>query len=242
MRALPGFRSGARRLRQARARHRGMLARPAARRLPQAPTGRAAAGRTPAAGPRRGHRLPARHRVARRLRAGALRDVTAHGEAVRGGPAAAARHLHGSAGGRGRFRRAPSSGVPVPRAPAGPGPEGRAVLAAMREGRPVRAGAARPAAGHRQGCASRVFARSLGEQGRTLPRPSLQRGAARPGGPVPQEVRRPIESVNDSLKGRLDLERCGGRGCAGVAARGASWRRPPCSGAASGPGRRSAAH
>ncbi|MGY3199979.1 hypothetical protein [Streptomyces sp. TE5632] len=111
--------------------------------------------------------------------------------------------------------------MPVPRAPAGPGPEGRAVLAAMR-------GAAQfvrerpgllPVTG--RGCASRVFARSLGEQGRTLPRPSLQRGAARPGGPVPLEVRRPIESVNDSLKGRLDLEHCGGRGCAGVAARGA---------------------
>jgi hypothetical protein len=69
------------------------------------------------------------------------------------------------------------------------------------------------------GFASRAFERSLSEQGITLLRPSMKREANRPGEPMPKKVRQLIESVNDTLKGRLDLEQHGGRTCEGVAVR-----------------------
>lgn len=55
-----------------------------------------------------------------------------------------------------------------------------------------------------KGFASRAFERSLSEQGITPPLPSMKREAARPGEPMLKKVRRLIESVDDTLKGRLD--------------------------------------
>jgi hypothetical protein len=56
-----------------------------------------------------------------------------------------------------------------------------------------------------KGFASRAFERSLVEQDITLLRPSMKRGAARPGEPMLEKVRRLTESVNDTLKSRLDI-------------------------------------
>ncbi|MFC5954108.1 hypothetical protein ACFP51_06275 [Streptomyces pratens] len=47
----------------------------------------------------------------------------------------------------------------------------------------------------------------------------MKREAARPGEPMLKKVRQLIESVNDTLKGRLGLEQHGGRTCEGVAVR-----------------------
>ncbi|MGH3247906.1 MAG: IS982 family transposase [Trebonia sp.] len=70
-----------------------------------------------------------------------------------------------------------------------------------------------------KGFASRDFERSLSESGITLLRPSRKAEALRPGEPVLKKVRQLIESVNDTLKGQLDLEQHGGRTFEGVAVR-----------------------
>jgi hypothetical protein len=70
-----------------------------------------------------------------------------------------------------------------------------------------------------KGFASRPFERSLSEQGITLLRPSTKREAARHGEPMLKKVRQLIESVNDTLKGQLDLEQHGGRTVEGVTVR-----------------------
>ncbi|MFH0179122.1 hypothetical protein [Streptomyces cacaoi] len=67
--------------------------------------------------------------------------------------------------------------------------------------------------------AGRAFETLLGEHGITLLRPSRKDEKARYGEPMLKKVRQLIESVNDTLKGRLDLEDHGGRSCAGVAIR-----------------------
>nr|WP_051756125.1 transposase [Kitasatospora purpeofusca] len=70
-----------------------------------------------------------------------------------------------------------------------------------------------------KGFASEPFEKDLAEQGIELLRPSLKREKKRYGEPMLKKVRQLIESVNDTLKGQLDLERHGGRTFEGVAAR-----------------------
>ncbi|CAM5486521.1 Transposase OS=Streptomyces aurantiogriseus OX=66870 GN=GCM10010251_02700 PE=4 SV=1 [Streptomyces aurantiogriseus] len=70
-----------------------------------------------------------------------------------------------------------------------------------------------------KGFAGRAFETLLEEHDITLLRPSRKDEKARYGEPMLKKVRQLIESVNDTLKGQLDLEDHGGRGCAGVAIR-----------------------
>ena len=70
-----------------------------------------------------------------------------------------------------------------------------------------------------KGFAGREFEKGLVEQGITLLRPSRKREKARYGEPMLKKVRQLIESVNDTLKGQLDLEHHGGRTFEGVAVR-----------------------
>ncbi|MFF4605899.1 IS982 family transposase [Streptomyces sp. NPDC001339] len=70
-----------------------------------------------------------------------------------------------------------------------------------------------------KGFASKPFEQSLSEQGITLLRPSTKREATRPAELMLKKVRQLIESVNDTLKGQLDLEQHGGRTREGVAIR-----------------------
>lgn len=70
-----------------------------------------------------------------------------------------------------------------------------------------------------KGFASREFETLLGEYGVTMLRPSRKDEKARYGEPLLKKVRQLIESVNDPLKGQLDLEDHGGRSCEGVAIR-----------------------
>jgi hypothetical protein len=70
-----------------------------------------------------------------------------------------------------------------------------------------------------KGFASKTFERSLSEQGITLLRPSRKREVLRAGEPMLKKVRQLIESVNDTLKGQLDLEQHGARSVEGVAVR-----------------------
>ncbi|WP_323377479.1 IS982 family transposase [Streptomyces sp. RB17] len=70
-----------------------------------------------------------------------------------------------------------------------------------------------------KGFAGKVFEQDLAGQGIELLRPSRKREKARYGEPMLKKVRQLIESVNDSLKGELDLEQHGGRTFEGVAIR-----------------------
>jgi hypothetical protein len=70
-----------------------------------------------------------------------------------------------------------------------------------------------------KGFASKAFERSLSEVGITLLRPSRKREVLRPGEPMLGKVRQLIESINDTVKGQLDLEQHGGRTMEGVAVR-----------------------
>jgi hypothetical protein len=70
-----------------------------------------------------------------------------------------------------------------------------------------------------KGFASKPFEQSLSAQGITLLRPSRKKEVMRAGEPMLKKVRQLIESVNDTLKGQLDLERHGGRTTEGLYAR-----------------------
>ncbi|PKW13702.1 IS982 family transposase [Saccharopolyspora spinosa] len=70
-----------------------------------------------------------------------------------------------------------------------------------------------------KGFASKTFERSLSEQGITLLRPSRKKEVLRAGEPMLKKVRQLIESVNDTLKGQLDLEQHGARTAEGVSVR-----------------------
>lgn len=59
----------------------------------------------------------------------------------------------------------------------------------------------------------------LADHGATLIRPSMKRERPRPGAELLKPLRQIIESVNDTLKGQLDLEHHGGRTTAGVVTR-----------------------
>ena len=70
-----------------------------------------------------------------------------------------------------------------------------------------------------KGFASAELERELARMGITLLRPAMKREGPRRGEPMLKKVRQLIESVNDTLKGQLDLEFHGGRTCEGVAVR-----------------------
>lgn len=70
-----------------------------------------------------------------------------------------------------------------------------------------------------EGFAGKAFEKDLAGQGIELLRPSRKREKARYGEPMLKKVRQLIESVNDTLKGQLDLEQHGGRTFEGVAIR-----------------------
>ena len=70
-----------------------------------------------------------------------------------------------------------------------------------------------------KGFVGQEFESLLGEFGITMLRPSRKDEQARFGEPMLKKVRQLIESVNDTLKGQLDLERHRGRSFAGVAVR-----------------------
>ncbi|MFD0507671.1 IS982 family transposase [Streptomyces chiangmaiensis] len=70
-----------------------------------------------------------------------------------------------------------------------------------------------------KGFAGRDFETLLGEYGITMLRPSRKDEKSRYGEPMLKKVRQLIESVNDTLKGQLDLEDHGGRSFEGVAVR-----------------------
>lgn len=70
-----------------------------------------------------------------------------------------------------------------------------------------------------KGFASRQFETDLAARGATLLRPSFKREKHRKGESLLKTVRQLIESVNDTLKGQLNLEQHGGRTIEGVAVR-----------------------
>jgi hypothetical protein len=70
-----------------------------------------------------------------------------------------------------------------------------------------------------KGFASKQFEAWLADRGIELLRPSHTKEQTRPGEPLLKSVRQLIESVNDTLKGQLDLEQHGGRSLEGVAVR-----------------------
>jgi Transposase DDE domain len=112
------------------------------------------------------------------------------------------------------------AGMPILWALADPKIGEREVLSAMLE---VDAGVAAEHEGILlicdKGFAGREFETLLGEHGITMLRPSRKDEKARFGEPLLKKVRQLIESVNDTLKGQLDLEDHGGRSCQGVAIR-----------------------
>ena len=64
-----------------------------------------------------------------------------------------------------------------------------------------------------------AFETEIAEAGMTLLRPTRKGESPRPGEQFFKPLRQIIESINDTLKGQLDLERHGGRTIAGVCAR-----------------------
>jgi len=112
------------------------------------------------------------------------------------------------------------TGMPILWALANPKIGEREVLAAMLE---IDAGLVAEREGilliSDKGFASKPFEKELAELGIELLRPSLKREKQRFGEPMLKKVRQLIESVNDTLKGQLDLEQHGGRTFEGVAIR-----------------------
>lgn len=70
-----------------------------------------------------------------------------------------------------------------------------------------------------KGFAGKDFEAFLAGQGIELLRPARQREKARYGQPLLKKIRQLIESVNDTLKGQLDLELHGARSMTGIAVR-----------------------
>jgi hypothetical protein len=70
-----------------------------------------------------------------------------------------------------------------------------------------------------EGYISRELDHYLHERGIQLIRPSYRNHTPHPGEPLLKAVRQLIESVNDTLKGQLDLEHHGGRTIDGVGVR-----------------------
>lgn len=112
------------------------------------------------------------------------------------------------------------TGVAIPRALANPKLGEREVLAAMSEVDADLVGR-RPGTllFSDQGFASGPFERHLASQNITLLRPSRKREKERYGEQIPKKMRQLIESVNDTLKGQLNLELHSARTIEGVAIR-----------------------
>jgi hypothetical protein len=70
-----------------------------------------------------------------------------------------------------------------------------------------------------KGFAAKRFEKDLADRGITLLRPQRKNEKIQPGQALLKSVRQLIESVNDTLKGQLDLELHGGRTFAGIAVR-----------------------
>ena len=115
------------------------------------------------------------------------------------------------------------AGMPILWALADPKIGEREVLAAMLEAEP-RLAAARQGLAliTGKGFAGRQIEADMAGHGITLLRPSRKDEQARYGEPLLKSIRQLIESVNDTLKGQLDLEAHGGRTFEGVAVRVAS--------------------
>jgi hypothetical protein len=112
------------------------------------------------------------------------------------------------------------SGMPILWALANPKLDEREVLAAMLDVEPELA-ADRPGLllVADKGFRARWFETDLQWRGIQLLRPSMRSEPPRPGEHLLKSVRQLIESVNDTLKGQLDLEHHGGRTFEGVAIR-----------------------
>jgi Transposase DDE domain len=70
-----------------------------------------------------------------------------------------------------------------------------------------------------KGYYGRLFDADLAASGATVLRPARQGEPPRPGGSILKPLRQTIESINQTLKGQLDLERHGGRTIDGVCTR-----------------------
>lgn len=112
------------------------------------------------------------------------------------------------------------AGLPITFALAHPKTDEREVARDLMEREPVLL-AARPGQTviADKGYASREFESFLNDHGAQLLRPSFKNEKLRPGARLLKPLRQIIESVNDTLKGQLDLERHGGRTYGGVATR-----------------------
>lgn len=112
------------------------------------------------------------------------------------------------------------TGMPITWALANPKIDEREVLAAMLDREPDLA-TDRPGLLiiADKGFASKEFETDPAFRGSQLLRPSFKREKRRKGESLLKSVRQLIESVNDTLKGQLDLEQHGGRTFEGVAAR-----------------------
>ena len=112
------------------------------------------------------------------------------------------------------------TGLPIAWALAHPKLDEREVLAAMLDHEPDLT-ADRPGLMliTDKGFASREFEADLAQRGVTLLRPAKTTEPTRPGQGLLKPIRQLIESVNDTLKGQLDLEDHGGRTPEGVAVR-----------------------
>lgn len=112
------------------------------------------------------------------------------------------------------------SGMPITWALAAPKLDEREVVAAMLEVEPELA-ADRPGLLliADKGFRARWFDNELARHGIELLRPSMRGERPRRGEHLLKPVRQLIESVNDTLKGQLDLELHGGRSIDGVSAR-----------------------
>ena len=112
------------------------------------------------------------------------------------------------------------SGLPVTFALANPKTDEREVLRDLLEAEP---GLLEQRAGQTiladKGYRSHELEGFLADHETTLIRPAMANETARPGGRFLKPLRQIIESINDTLKGQLDLERHGGRTVTGVITR-----------------------
>lgn len=110
------------------------------------------------------------------------------------------------------------AGMPVSFALTGATADERTVLLGMLESMPARVGAGQVILADKN-YFGKLFERDLAEGGIVLVRPTRQGERRRPGREFLKPLRQVIESINDTLKGQLDLEAHGGRTIAGVTVR-----------------------
>jgi hypothetical protein len=110
-------------------------------------------------------------------------------------------------------------GLPVGWALTGAKADERHILHDILTGTPTLAGRAGQVLIGDKNYYGRAFESELRIAGITLLRPTRAGETTRPGEPFFKPLRQIIESVNDTLKGQLDLERHGGRTIAGVCTR-----------------------